>query len=149
MWYAKSPARKSETPAEKKRREAGGTLKWVPYISAVVLIVVVCECIALAEHPDMEHLLNLVNSVGFVLYFLSHWKKADATLTGKHNLWPFGMQILSLLLIVSTPSLRNMWHHRETFLFYAFGGAVLVLVLFLAALIVMEVTSERRTDPRK
>ncbi len=149
MWYAKSQARKNVTPAEKKLREAQGVIKWTPYLLAVVLIVVVCECIAFAKHPDMEHLLNLGIPVGLTLQSLSRWKMADVTVKGTSGTWHFGVFFMGAMLAVGGPTLRDMWHHGNMVLFHIFGGAVLAVVLFCLWLIVLDVTSRRRPNPRK
>lgn len=149
MWYAKNEARKSETPAEKKLREARQTLKWIPYVSAVVLIVTVCECVALAEHPNMERLLNLVSPVGMTLYLLSHWKKADVVLKGTSETWHMGAFLLGVVLMVGGPTLKDIWHHGDMSTFRAVVGMGLTFALFCLWLIIVDVISRRRSTPRK
>ncbi len=140
MWYAKNEARKHETRDEKKLREAQGIVKWMPYLTVVVFATAVYECIILARHPGMEHLLNLVGTVGFVLYLLSHWKKADVTIKGTSETWHMGMFLLGAVLMVSGPALRDMWHHGQMFLFHIFGSAVLVVALFSLIITLLDVT---------
>lgn len=140
MWYAKSQARKSETPADKKLREAEGVIKWMPYLLAVVLIIFVCQCIALAKHPGMEHLLNLVAPVGLTLYLLSHWLKANTILKGTSETWHMGVFLLGAVLMASGPTLKDMWHHGQMVLFHIFGGAVLAVALFSLIITLLDVT---------
>lgn len=149
MWYAKSQARKSETPAEKNLREARGTLKWVPYLSAVVVIVVVLECIALAQHPNMEHLLNLFLPVGFTLQFLSHWKKADVTIKGTSETWHVGVFLLGITLTGGGPVLKDIWHHGDMSTFRAVVGMGSIFALVCLWLIVLGVPSKGRPNSRK
>ncbi len=149
MWYAKRQARKSETPAEKKLREARQTLKWVPYLSAGVLILVVCQSIALAKHPGMEHLLNLVAPVGLTLYFLSHWLKANTILKGTSETWHVGVFLLGITLAGGGPVLKDIWHHGDMSTFRAVVGIGLAYALFCLWLIVLGVPSKGRPNPRK
>jgi len=140
MWYAKSEARKHEMPAEKKLRQAWGVVKWMPYLLAVAFAITLRECSSLAKHPNVEHLFGLMRPIGFTLYLLSYRQKANITLKETSDTWHMALFLLGALLMGSGASLRDIWHHKQMFLFHIFGGAVLAGVLCCLALFALDVT---------
>lgn len=93
---------------------------------------------ARVAQAGLEHMLNLMDNIGFAVYLLSHWLKANVTLKGTSDTWHMALLLLGAVLMVSGSPLKEMWHHKQMFLFHIFGGAVLVAALFCLALLVLD-----------
>lgn len=96
-----------------------------------------CRSGKLEDNPQ-DTLLCLARCFPFVVLLFSHWLKANVTLKGTSDTWHMALLLLGAVLMVSGSPLKDMWHHKQMFLFHIFGGAVLVAALFCLALLVLD-----------
>ncbi len=141
---------KVKTKAEKKTQDALSTLRWSPYLIALVLALIVMQAIGLAKHPGLEHLIRLIGPIGIMLSCLAYRSRALLVLNGGKNTWQMSVLLIGLLLTGAGPSLGDMYHHKHMFLFLVLGLVTMTLVLFLLAMLAWEAVDVFRTaHPRR
>lgn len=140
---------KSKTKIEKEIQDARISIKWMPFLTAAALVMIVMQVFSLAKHPGIESLLRFTGPVGITLCCLSYWRRASLVLTGGKKTWEQATQLMGLLITVAGPSLGDMYHHKQMALLTMLGSATLAIVVFCLGMLLWELVDVWRASQKK
>jgi hypothetical protein len=149
LQFMQTTSQKAKIKAEKEKRDALSTVKWMPYLAGVVFSLLVSQIIGLAQHPGTERLIRLICPVGMMLCCLAHWSRAFLVLNGGRNTWQLAVLLMGLLMSGAGQSLADMYHHKQMALFMMLGSGTLAVVLFCLGMLVWEGMDVWRAAQRK
>lgn len=124
---------------QKKIKEALFAVRVLPYVALLFVAITADQLIRSAGHWGIEIALRTLGHLGVVMYCFSHWQNARYLLRGETKTPFSACLILGILLMVSGPSMADMYHHKQMALFQTFGIATSVVSVLCLGLILWEI----------